>query len=158
MSETATKNRLAARQNRAARVQESIARAVRCPRCPDITAEEGLEILARALDPKNHRWWKTSRPVQERALRLTGDPAWREQALAWIDAYWDEHGHGPTWRHFWNAPALWPQDTTGSLLNTVMRQLTANGSFDGTMTPFGLCRHTEPEPLNGLSPNRSNAR
>ncbi|MEU5163380.1 hypothetical protein AB0G74_27740 [Streptomyces sp. NPDC020875] len=156
MSETAVKDWRAVRQARAARVQESIARAVACPLCPEITPEEGLEILARAMGPQGggRRWWKDTKTIRERALRLTGDPVWRERALSWTDAYWDEHGHGPTWKRFWNAPGLWPPDTTGSLLNTVLRQLAEDGGFDGTKTPFGLRRRTGtggPQPEQALA-------
>jgi hypothetical protein len=91
-------------------------------------------------------WWNGSKTVQERAARLTGDPAWREQALGWIDAYRDAHGHGPSWRTFWRAPSLWPTETSVALLNTVMRQLNQDGYLDGTKTPFGLCRRTPQQP------------
>ncbi|MFG2987015.1 hypothetical protein ACGFYQ_38190 [Streptomyces sp. NPDC048258] len=72
--------------------------------------------------------------------QLTGDPAWRERALGWIDGYHDGHGHGPSWRTFWREPSLWPEDATLSLLNTVMRQLGEGGHLAGTKTPFGLRR------------------
>ncbi|MBV9022980.1 MAG: hypothetical protein JO362_04050 [Streptomycetaceae bacterium] len=143
MSKTATRNRQAARQDRAARVQASIAAAVNCPLCPQVTVEAGLEIPTKALGPEGgRRWWNGSRAAQERAVQLTGDPAWRERALGWIDAYRDAHGHGPSWRRFWREPSLWPTDTTVSLLHTVMRQLNQDGYLDGTKTPFGLCRRT----------------
>ncbi|WP_406514576.1 hypothetical protein OG851_43495 (plasmid) [Streptomyces sp. NBC_00161] len=142
MSTTAARNRrTAARQDRAAKAQVSIAAAVSCPRCPEVTAETGLEILTKALGPEASRWWwNGSKTVQERAEQLTGDPAWRERALGWIDAYRDAHGHGPSWRTFWREPSLWPEDTTLSLLNTVMRQLGEGGHLAGTKTPFGLRR------------------
>ncbi|MEU5161169.1 hypothetical protein AB0G74_16390 [Streptomyces sp. NPDC020875] len=151
MSTTGIRDRAAVRRDRAVAVRESIDRAVRCPLCPETTAAAGLEILTRALGPGDgHLWWKSTGTIRERARQLTGDPAWRERALDWIDAYWEMHGHGPSWRHFWNAAGLWPPDTTGSLLNTVMRQLTDDRHLDGTKTPFALRRPhpgtTGPEP------------
>ncbi|MEW1551319.1 hypothetical protein [Streptomyces tsukubensis] len=148
MSGTATVNRRAlARRTRAAKVQESIARAVQCPLCPEVTPENGLDILTYALGPEGgHRWWNGTATIRERAMRLTADPRWCERALAWIDAYRAQHGHGPSWRQFWRAPDLWPTDTTVALLNCVMRQLNESGHLDGTKTPFGLRRRTaEPE-------------
>ncbi|MFF3159253.1 hypothetical protein [Streptomyces sp. NPDC057910] len=144
---TKTKKRQAARQYWAARVQASIAPVVECPLCPEVTVQRGLDILTYALGPEGgHRWWKPTGTVRERALRLTGDPEWRERALGWIDAYRAEHGHGPSWRQFWRAPSLWPTDTTVTLLNSVMRQLSEDGHLDGTKTPFGLRRRAGEEP------------
>ncbi|GGZ36427.1 hypothetical protein GCM10010387_33110 [Streptomyces inusitatus] len=58
--------------------------------------ENGLDILTHTLGPEGgHRWWNDSATVRERALRLTGDPRWRERALAWIDTYRAQHGRGP---------------------------------------------------------------
>ncbi|MEV8321405.1 hypothetical protein AB0Q95_45405 [Streptomyces sp. NPDC059900] len=143
MNRTAVKDRRSARQERAARVQASIAAAVTCPLCPQITREVGLEILTKTLGPGGgRRWWKSTRAVQERAVRLAGDRPWREDALAWIDAYRSAHGHGPSWQEFWRAPCLWPDEATTALLNTVMRQLHEDGYLDGTKTPFALCRRT----------------
>jgi hypothetical protein len=65
MSPTATKQ--AARQDRAAKVQASIAVVVDCPLCPEVTAETGLEILGKALGPGGgRRWWGV---VNERRTR-----------------------------------------------------------------------------------------
>ncbi|MFD7667482.1 hypothetical protein [Streptomyces sp. NPDC059788] len=127
-------------------MQASIAPVVQCPSCPEVTAQRGLDILTHALSPgKGHRWWKPTRTVRERALRLTGDPQWRERALGWIDAYRAEHRHGPSWRQFRRAPLLWPTDTTVALLNCVLRQLSKDGYLDGTKTPFGLRRRADEE-------------
>lgn len=144
VSKTGTKDRQAARQKRAARVQASIAAAVNCPLCPDITAETGLEILTKTMAPaRNRRWWKTTNVIEERATQLTRDLAWREQALEWLDTYHEAHGHGPSWQEFWRAPSLWPDETTVALLNAVVRQLNLDGCLDGTKTPFALCRRTD---------------
>ncbi|WP_331761879.1 hypothetical protein [Streptomyces sp. NBC_01546] len=139
-----TESKKVARQNRAAQVQASIGAVVACPLCPHVTVENALEILTTALGPNGgHAWWNSTKVVHDRALQLTGDPAWRERALSWIDDFNESHGHGPSWRLFWRAPVLWPADTTVSLLNTVMRQLNEGGYLDGTRTPFGLRRRTE---------------
>ncbi|WP_329111857.1 hypothetical protein [Streptomyces sp. NBC_01353] len=144
MSVTVTTKRLVTRQDRAAKVQASIAAAVGCPLCPEVTAEIGLEILTKARGPEGGHWWsKASKTVQECAAELTGDPAWRERALGWIDDYRAAHGHGPSWRTFWREPSLWPAETTVSLLNTVMRQLSVGGYLDGMKTPFGLRRRAQ---------------
>lgn len=141
VSKTRMKERQAARQKRAARVQASIAAAVDCPLCPNITAETGLEILTKTLSPgRGRKWWTTTKAVQGNATRLSSDLAWRERALEWIDAYQTAHGHGPSWREFWRAPSLWPDEATAALLSAVVRQLNEGGWLDGTKTPFALCR------------------
>ncbi|MFJ5142780.1 hypothetical protein [Streptomyces sp. NPDC088707] len=138
--------KLASRQDRAAKVQASIAPAVACPLCPEVTAEIGLEILTKSLGPEGgHRWWNASSGTQARAAELIDDPKWREQALGWVDTYRADHGHGPSWRTFFRAPSLWPEDTTVALLNEAMRQLTQSGFLDGTKTPYGLRRRAHPE-------------
>jgi hypothetical protein len=119
----------------------SISAAVSCPLCPEVTAEVGLEALTKALDAENaRRGWKITKTVRERAVR-TGDPGWRERALGWNDTFRHAHGHGPTWRQFGTEPSLWPADTTGSVVITVLRELSRDGHLAGTKTPFGL-RHT----------------
>lgn len=143
MSKTATRDRQTARRDRAARVQASIAAAVNCPLCPEITAEVGLDVLTKTLESQAGRpWWNCKKKVLDRAARLTDDPAWRECALGWIEDYRAAHGHGPRWRRFWAEPSLWPADTNAALLNTVMRQLNKAGYLDGTKTPFGLCERS----------------
>ncbi|GGT79656.1 hypothetical protein GCM10010243_67280 [Streptomyces matensis] len=138
-----TARRSARRQGRAAKVQASIAAAVNCPLCPELTAEAGIQLLTRTLERRPVQpWWSRSEEAQERAQELTGDPDWRERALSWIDAYRDAHGHGPSWQTFWRAPHLWPTDATASMLNNVMRQLRQAGLIDGTRTPYGLRRRT----------------
>lgn len=145
MNKARLKKRREARQHWAATIQQSVGEVVNCPLCPEVTPEQGVEILTMALGPDGgHRWWNSTRAVHDRAARITGDPVWRERAFEWIDAYRAAHGHGPSWRQFWRAPDLWPAETTVSLLNTVMRQLSENGHLDGTKTPFGL-RRREPQ-------------
>jgi hypothetical protein len=154
MSTTALKQ--AARKDRAAKVQAAIAAAVICPLCPEVTAEVGLEALTKSLGPGGgRRWWNSTKTVQDSARRLTGDAAWRERALGWIDAYREAHEHGPSWRTFWNEPPLWPADATVNLLRTVMRQLNEGGFLDGTKTPFSLCRRANeqlPAPRRAAGP------
>jgi pterin-4a-carbinolamine dehydratase len=139
------KDRQLARNSRAERVRASIEAAVRCPLCPEVTAEVGVEALTKALEVEDYRrGWKITKTARERAERLTGDPGWRERALGWIDAFRHSHRHGPTWRQFGTEPSLWPADTTGSVVITVLRELSRDGYLDGTKTPFGL-RHTPPQ-------------
>ncbi|NEE37971.1 hypothetical protein G3M53_72810 [Streptomyces sp. SID7982] len=135
-----TKQRPPWHENRATRVQESIAAAVACPRCPEVTPEHGVEVLTKTVGPQNaRRGWFSSNAVQASARELSGDRVWRELALRRLDAYWAAHGHGPTWRAFWREP-LWPADASVQLLTTVMRQLSEGGHLDGTRTPFALRR------------------
>ena len=143
MSATTTTKRQSAPagQTRVVRVQESIAAAVACPLCPEVTAEQGVDLLMKAAGPQNaRRGWYSSNAIHGSARELSGDPEWRERALQRIDAYRAAHGHGPTWRRFWSEPSLWPTDASVQLLTTVMRQLSEGGHLDGTRTPFGLRR------------------
>ncbi|WP_125533491.1 hypothetical protein [Streptomyces sp. WAC 06725] len=145
MTTTVTRNRQEARQQRAARVQASIAAAVACPLCPEVTTQVGLEVLTKTLGATGgRRWWKATNTTRQQAAALAADPRWRERALRWIDTYGGQHGHGPTWRRLWDEQPLWPTSMRVALLNEVMRQLCEGGWLDGTKTPFGLCRRVSP--------------
>jgi hypothetical protein len=86
---------------------------------------------------------KGTATARVRAAVLTDDPNWRQRASAWIDAYWTDHRHGPTWSEFRNEPSLWPQDVTPTIRRAAMTLLARNGHFDGTKTPYGLKTRTE---------------
>lgn len=125
------------RQLKAARAQQSVAAAVACDLCPDITAEVGIKVLTMQAPRETMSCMSAS--LVRRARTLIADDTWRTEFFAWLDAYWAAHHHGPTWRTLRTTEEIWPQDGSLVLRRAVLRTLPSSGHVDGTRVPYGLC-------------------
>ncbi|MDQ0945979.1 hypothetical protein [Streptomyces sp. V1I1] len=134
--------------DRAVRTRKAVAAAVACRLCPHIAPERGIELLTAEFSFSDWRSWFTgTASAQGRASQLVSDPAWREPALAWVDAYNRNHGHGPTWGEFRREESIWtpPWDAVTTTVRRITLPLMSRaGHLDGMKTPFGMRRAIAP--------------
>ncbi|WP_369394870.1 hypothetical protein AB5J72_50900 [Streptomyces sp. CG1] len=128
---------------RVVRIQAAIGAAVACGKCPEVTPEVGVTVLAGSGRPAD----KVGVRAQACAVPIAQDEAWRGGFLDWLDGYWADHRHGPTWRAATTA-TTWPQVST-TVRRAVLGELAKGGFLDGCRTPYGLkvrSRSGGPEP------------
>lgn len=127
------------RVRRAAKAQASVGAAVACPLCPNITPSMGLGILTKKQGADRRRI-----PVSAmaEAARLADD-VWLKNLASWLEAYWTDHRHGPSWRVFWREAALWPDGCPDVVQRAMVVYLGRERLIDGLRTPFGMRTRTE---------------
>lgn len=128
------------RTRQAVKRQQSVAMAVACELCPDVTPEVGLTVLSQPMRGPRRKF---NASVQQRAADMIADNTWRETFLGWLDKYWATHHHGPTWRKIRAHDAVWPDGCPQIMRNAVLQALPGSGFVDGTRTPYGMKRRVQ---------------
>lgn len=123
-------------QRRAQDAQRSITAAMLCPLCPEVTEEAGAYLLAHI--GKRPKYRTGTDAARARAAELVEDATRRNAVMAWIDAYNQEHGHGPAWHIVCADPQLWAQDVPTTIRQLMLKAMLGAGYLQGSQIPYGL--------------------
>jgi hypothetical protein len=128
------------KERRKANARKMVGQALTCQLCPQVNEDVARLVLSMPVKQSRRKVTATSIRVAE---ELLASPQWQTRLLTWLDAFWAEHSHGPTWRTVKDTAELWPKDCSLSVKAAVMERLSKTGLVDGTRTPYGLKVRTQ---------------
>lgn len=123
------------RARRKANARRMVALALACELCPQVTEDVAQSVLK---GPPRQQRRTVTKTATANAQALLDSDEWRGRMVSWLDDFWAQHGHGPTWRAVKKDATLWPEGCPEITKAAVMQMLPGTGLFDGMKTPYGM--------------------